>query len=74
MAKYKALEGQQDRRNWRPALLEVLAEWLCMFPKVASKRKGRLSFGTSTDAPPSDVSADELKFAPCEALQGSSGG
>ena len=54
---YKALYGQQDRRNWRPELLEVLDGWLHIFPKVASKRKGRLSFGSSTDAQPS---ADDL--------------
>ena len=31
-----------------------------LFQEVASKRKGRLSFGSSTDAQPSAVSADDL--------------
>ena len=31
-----------------------------MFPEVASKRKGKLSFGSSTDAQPSAVSTDDL--------------
>ena len=32
---YKALNGQQDRRNWRLALLEVQEGWLRMFPGVS---------------------------------------
>ena len=54
---YKTLDGQQDRRNWKPPLLEVLDGLLRLFPKVASKRRGRLSFGSLTDAQPS---ADDL--------------
>ena len=57
---YKAPDGQQDRRNGRPALLEGLDGWLCLFPEVAGKRKGWLSFGSSTDAQPSAVPADDL--------------
>ena len=55
---YKALDsgGQQDRRNWRQALLEVLDGWLRLFPEVASKNKGRLSFGSATHAQASVVS------------------
>ena len=37
MAIYKALDGQQDRRNCSPALLEVLDVWLRLFAEVASK-------------------------------------
>ena len=57
---YKALDGQQDQSNWMPALLEVLDGWSRKFPEVASKRKGRLSFGSSTDAEPSAMSPDDL--------------
>ena len=60
VAMYFAHHGQQDRRNWRPALREVLDGWLRMFPEVPSKRKCRLSFGSSTDAQPSAVPADNL--------------
>ena len=59
---YKALDGQQqDRRNWRPALLEVLDGWLHLFPEVANKNKGRISFGRQTTS--------ELNIVLCEALQ-----
>ena len=51
---------QARRRNWRQALLEVLDGWLCMFSEVASKNKGRLSFGSATHAQPSAVSLDDL--------------
>ena len=57
---YKALDGQQDRRNWRPSLLEVLDGWLRIFPEVASKNKGGLSFGSAPHAKPSAVSQDDL--------------
>ena len=60
MAMYKALDGQQDRRNWRQGLLEVLDGWLRLFPEVASQNKGRLSFGSPSDAQPSAVSQDDL--------------
>ena len=62
VAMYKALDGQQDQRNWRPwpALHEMLDGWLSIFPKVASKNKGRLSFGSATHAQPSAVSPDDL--------------
>ena len=60
LAMYKALDKKQDRRNWRPALLEVLNGWLRMFPEAASKNKGRLSFGSATHAQPSAVSQDNL--------------
>ena len=70
VAMYKALDGQQDRRNWRPALVEVLDGLLRLFPDVASKRKGRLSFGSAPDVQPSAVSADDLWAELC-ALRGS---
>ena len=47
---YKALDGQQDRRNWRQALLEELDGWLRLFPEVANKNKGRLAFGSAANA------------------------
>ena len=71
----KALDGQKDRRNWKLALLEVLGGWLRLFPKVVSKNRGRLSFGSATHAQPSAVSLDrawttsELNIVPCNALQ-----
>ena len=60
VAMYKSLDGHQDQRNWRPALLEVLDRWLRMFPEVASKRKCMLLFGSSANAQPSAVSPDDL--------------
>ena len=57
---YKTLNGQEDRENWRQALLEVLDRWLRLFPEVPSKKKGRLSIGSATDAQMSAVSADDL--------------
>ena len=63
VAMYKALEltnRQQDHIDWRLALLEVLDVWLRLFPEVASKMKGRLSFRFATDAQPSAVSPDDL--------------
>ena len=56
----KALDGQKDRRNWKLALLEVLGGWLRLFPKVVSKNRGRLSFGSATHAQPRAVSPDGL--------------
>ena len=56
---YKALYGQQDRKNWWPALFEVLDGWLRLFAQVASKRKVRLSFGSAPFAQPSAVSLDD---------------
>ena len=44
---YRALDGQQDRIDGRPELLEVLDGWLHIFPEVASMNKGRLSFGSA---------------------------
>ena len=60
VAMYKALDGQQDRRNWRLGLLEGLDGWLRMFSEVASKRNGRLLFGSATHAQPSAMSPDDL--------------
>ena len=57
---YRAVDGLQDRRNWRQGLLEVLDGWLRLFPDVACKRNGRLSLGFAPDAQPSAVSADDL--------------
>ena len=57
---YKALDGQQDRKNWRQGLLEVLDGGLRLFPEVAIKNKGRLLFGSATHAQPSAVSPDDL--------------
>ena len=46
VAVYKALNGQQDWRNWRPALLEVLDGWLSLlkscFPRFQAR--GRADF------------------------------
>ena len=58
VAMYK--DEQEDRRNWRPALLEVLDGWLRLFPEVSSKKKGRLSFGPASDAQPSAMSVDNF--------------
>ena len=60
VAMYKALDGHQDRRNWRLALVEVLDGWLHLFLDVSSKRKGRLSFGSAPDVQPSAVSAGDF--------------
>ena len=57
---YKALDGQQDRKNWRQALLEVLDWWLYLFPEFASKNKDMLSIGSATHAHPSAVWQDDL--------------
>ena len=39
LAMFKALHGQQDRRNWRPVPLEMLDGWLHLFPEVSSKNE-----------------------------------
>ena len=63
----KALDGHQDRRNWRPALLEVLDGWL--------RLKARLRAGFCLGPLPMPSQArcrrttSELNIAPCEALQ-----
>ncbi len=46
VAIYKALDGQNVRRDWRPVLAAVLKQWLTQFPESASRRRGRLSSGT----------------------------
>ena len=38
---YKALDGKERRRAWRPALLEVLRSWLARFPDCVNKKKFR---------------------------------
>ena len=49
VAMYKTLDGQQTRRNCRMVLLEMLDGLLRLFPEVASKSKGRFSFGSLDD-------------------------
>ena len=70
VAMYKALDRQQERRNWRPTLLEVLEGRLCLIPEVACKRKGRFTLGSARAAQPSAVSPDDLWAQHC-ALRGS---
>ena len=71
VAMYKALDGQQDWRNWRQALLEVLDWWLRLFPEVASKDKAGFRLGQIPT--PSQArcrrTTSQLNIAPCEALQ-----
>ena len=43
---YKALDGKERRRAWRPALLEVLGSWLERFPDCVNKKKFRHSLGS----------------------------
>ena len=68
---YKAFDGQQGRRNWRLALLEVLDRWLRLFPEVASKNKGKLRLGPlpTLSRERCRRMTSELNIVPCEALQ-----
>ena len=62
-ALYKALDGQDGRRDWRTPLLDVMQEWLCRFPECASKRQGRPSYGADDANQPSrgcEVSQEDL--------------
>lgn len=40
---YKAFDGAEGKRNWRPLLLEQLNDWPTRFPDSVSKRRSRLS-------------------------------
>ena len=43
---YKALDGKERRRAWRPALLEVLRSWLERFPDCVNTKKFSHSLGS----------------------------
>ena len=61
VAVYKALNGQNGVRDWRPLLLEQLQQWLSSFPESVNKRKNRLSVSSSaTQRSTPAVSADDL--------------
>ncbi len=61
VALYKAFDGKGDRRDWRPLLLEQLTKWLTSFPECASRKRSRLSSGSSDPCQPEIVvSADDL--------------
>ena len=47
VALYKALDGKDGRRDWRPVLLEQLTSWLTGFPECASRKRSRISSGSS---------------------------
>ena len=71
---YKALDGQQDRRNWRLALLEVLDGWKRLFPEAASNLKqeqGQAFVWVRYPRPAKRCVAgttSQLKIVPCEAF------
>ena len=44
---YKAFNGTSGRESWRPQLVAVLQDWLTKFPQAVSKRKSRISTGST---------------------------
>ena len=57
---YKALDGKERRRAWRPALFEVLRSWLERFPDCVNKKKFRHSLGSVPANQPLVVNEDDL--------------
>ena len=68
---YKALDGLQDRRNWRSALFEVLDRWLRGFQMLQARGKAgfRLGLLPTSSRALCRLTISELNVAPCEALQ-----